>query len=109
MDLARSARRAERLNGRSAMHRRWVLGAACAAITFAAAHLGGTPFAQAQSPDPAANYPNQTVKLVVPFAPGGSTDALARLVGQMLGEKLGQRFVIENVGGAGGTVGAAQV
>jgi tripartite-type tricarboxylate transporter receptor subunit TctC len=63
--------------------------------------------AQASS-EAAPTYPLRTVKLVVPFAAGGSTDALARLVAQMLSERLGQQFIVENVGGAGGTIGAAQ-
>jgi len=49
------------------------------------------------------------VRLMVPFPPGGSTDIVARIVGQKLGERLGQSMVIENRGGAGGTLGTAQV
>jgi tripartite-type tricarboxylate transporter receptor subunit TctC len=55
--------------------------------------------AQAQS------YPNRPVKLIVPFAPGGFTDVVARVVGQKLSASMGQQFVIENRPGAGSTIG----
>ena len=62
--------------------------------------------AQAQS---AANFPNRTVKIVVPFAPGGSTDALARLLAQRLTASWGQTVIVENKPGAGATLGADYV
>ncbi|MBI3042400.1 MAG: tripartite tricarboxylate transporter substrate binding protein [Betaproteobacteria bacterium] len=54
-------------------------------------------------------YPSRPVRFVVPFAPGGSTDFMARAMGQKLAERLGQAFVIENRAGAGGAVGTALV
>ncbi|MDO9403997.1 MAG: tripartite tricarboxylate transporter substrate binding protein [Polaromonas sp.] len=57
----------------------------------------------------AQGYPSRQVRIVVPFAPGASTDMLARLAANELGKRLGQPFVVENVAGAGGTIGTAQV
>jgi len=56
-----------------------------------------------------AGYPEKPVTMVVPFPPGGSTDAIARVVGQKLTEKFGQSFIIDNKAGATGTIGAAFV
>jgi tripartite-type tricarboxylate transporter receptor subunit TctC len=57
----------------------------------------------------AQDYPNQTVKIVVPFVAGGGVDVVARIVAPRLGEELGQSVIIENRGGAGGALGAAAV
>jgi tripartite-type tricarboxylate transporter receptor subunit TctC len=65
--------------------------------------LGTAGFAHAQS------YPERPIKLVVPFPAGGATDTSARLVAQRLQMGLGQTVIIENQGGAGGTIGAKQV
>lgn len=54
-------------------------------------------------------WPSKPVRMVVPFAPGGSTDVLARMLGQKLSERWGQPVVIENKAGAGGNVGADAV
>lgn len=54
-------------------------------------------------------YPTRSVKLVVPAAPGGGTDVLARLIGKRLSEGLGQAVVIDNRAGAGGVLGSEQV
>jgi tripartite-type tricarboxylate transporter receptor subunit TctC len=54
----------------------------------------------------AASYPSKPIKIIVPFAPGGPNDVLARMVGQKLTEQWGHSVIIENRGGAGGTVGA---
>ena len=57
----------------------------------------------------AQNYPNRPVRLILPFGAGGVADVTARLVTEKLGEKLGQRFVIENMAGAGGINAARAV
>jgi tripartite-type tricarboxylate transporter receptor subunit TctC len=54
-------------------------------------------------------YPAKPIRWIVPFPPGGSTDILARVVGQKLTDAWGQPVIIENKGGAGGTIGAAEV
>jgi tripartite-type tricarboxylate transporter receptor subunit TctC len=64
--------------------------------------------ARAQS-DPAANYPNKTIKIVVGFAAGGGNDIIARIVGQKLQDDLGQTVIIENKVGAGGSLAALSV
>ena len=51
----------------------------------------------------AQDYPNRTIKLIVPTGAGGITDILARLVGKSIGEQLGQAVIIDNRTGAGGT------
>ena len=53
------------------------------------------------------DWPKRPVKLIVPFAPGGNTDGIARLIGQHLGAKLGETFVVENRLGAGGLIAAS--
>ena len=75
-----------------------MLKALCAVMVLLAAA------ANAVAQDP--NYPTRTVRLIVPFPPGGSVDVMARLVAAQLQEKLGQPIVIENRPGAVGTVGA---
>jgi tripartite-type tricarboxylate transporter receptor subunit TctC len=57
----------------------------------------------------AQDYPTRPVTMVIPFAAGGPTDVLGRVVGQRMGEIFGQQMVIENVGGAGGMTGSARV
>jgi tripartite-type tricarboxylate transporter receptor subunit TctC len=53
----------------------------------------------------AAGYPDHSVKVIVPFPPGGATDIVGRIVLQKLSERLGQQFFIENIAGAGGNIG----
>ena len=57
----------------------------------------------------AQGYPTKTVKLVVPYPPGGPTDIVARVVAQKLSEQTGQQFIVDNRGGAGGNIGAEAV
>ena len=59
-------------------------------------------------PDPPGTYPDRPVKIIVPFAPAGPTDVVARLIAQKLSERLGKQFYIENVTGAGGNTGMGQ-
>jgi tripartite-type tricarboxylate transporter receptor subunit TctC len=54
-------------------------------------------------------YPNRPVKIVVPYAPGGLPDTIARIIGAKLGDVLGQQMVVENKGGAGGISGVTDV
>jgi tripartite-type tricarboxylate transporter receptor subunit TctC len=55
------------------------------------------------------NFPSRTINVIVPFAAGGPTDTVARLTAEAMGRDLGQTVVVENVGGAGGTLGAGRV
>ena len=74
--------------------------------THAAMLAGAVAFAMSALPALAQNaYPVKPIRLIVAFPPGGSTDIVARLVGQKLSERLGQQVIIDNRGGAGGTVG----
>ena len=57
----------------------------------------------------ALDYPTRPVRIVVGFPPGGSTDTIARIIGQWLSQRLGQPFVIENRPGAGSNIGAEAV
>jgi tripartite-type tricarboxylate transporter receptor subunit TctC len=83
------------MNSRSATRRRLL--AAAAGI---AALMAGLPASQAQ------DYPNRTVRIIVPFPAGGTADAMPRVVADYLSRKWGQPVVIENRSGAGGNVGA---
>ena len=53
------------------------------------------------------SYPNKLIKLQVPFAPGGTTDIVARVIADPLGKALGQSVIVENKAGGGGVVGAS--
>ncbi|MBE7184646.1 MAG: tripartite tricarboxylate transporter substrate binding protein [Methylobacterium mesophilicum] len=72
------------------------LGAAASALT-----LGAPAWAQ--------SFPDRTITLVVPFAAGGSTDLVARVIAEKMSETIGQQVIVENVGGAGGNLGADRV
>src|SRR5262249_60114712 len=73
--------------------------AAGAAAMPVAAHL-----ARAHAPA----WPSRQITLIVPFAPGGGTDVAARIVGDHMSRTLGQQLVVQNIAGAGGTVGSAR-
>jgi len=62
--------------------------------------LAASGLAQAQE------WPTKPVTIIVPFAPGGTTDIVGRIIAQQLSARLGQNFIVENIGGAGGTLGA---
>ena len=92
-------------------------GSRLAGLTLATAGLGVlalTPAALAQTTSKKAaagesSYPTQPITMVVPFAAGGPSDVIARIMGEGMSRHLGQSIVIENVGGAGGTTGSARV
>jgi len=73
------------------------------AATMAAGLAIGAGDAAAQA------YPNRPITIVVPAGAGGPTDTVTRLIGESMGRTLGQQIVVENVGGAGGTIGMARV
>ncbi|MBL6456773.1 tripartite tricarboxylate transporter substrate binding protein BugD [Belnapia sp. T6] len=63
----------------------------------------------AAGPAAAQQFPSRTITVIVPFAAGGPTDTVARLVAESMGRDLGQTVVVENAGGAGGTIGSQRV
>src|SRR5215831_5993963 len=71
------------------------------ALGFALLMCGGAACAQ--------DYPSRSITVVVPFPAGGPSDVVARVVTEAMGRALGQTLVIENVGGAGGTIGSGRV
>jgi tripartite-type tricarboxylate transporter receptor subunit TctC len=78
-------------------------------IAIAALALALGLAAQTGSSRAQADYPTRTVKLIVPYPPGGGTDLLARVLAQELQQKWAQSVIVENVGGAGGNIGAQEV
>jgi len=77
-----------------------------AALVLAGSALSALSLGQ---PSAAQTFPDRTITLVVPFAAGGSTDVVGRVVAQKMGDILGQQVVVENVAGAGGNLGADRV
>ena len=65
--------------------------------------LGGTSAGAAYAQD---KYPTKPIRVVTPFAPGGGSDTLARLIGPQIHEAWGQPVIVDNRGGGGGTIGA---
>ncbi|HEY0849804.1 MAG TPA: tripartite tricarboxylate transporter substrate-binding protein [Bradyrhizobium sp.] len=78
------------------------LALAAGAVALAAAMAQQTAFAQTA-------WPTKSITLVVPAAAGGPTDTVTRLIGEAMGKTLGQSVIVENIGGAGGTIGMARV
>src|SRR5688572_1736938 len=78
-----------------------MLSHACRILTFAAL----LPLLTHFGPVNAQAYPSRPVRLIVPFPPGGANDILARIVGQKLGDSLGQNFIVDNRAGASGIIG----
>jgi tripartite-type tricarboxylate transporter receptor subunit TctC len=72
-----------------------------AALAAAVSVTASGAFAQA--------YPDRSITMVVPFAAGGPTDTVGRLIAEKMSADLGQQIIVENVGGAGGTLGAGRV
>src|SRR5262245_61064766 len=77
-----------------------LLGGAAAALLAASILLPATASAQ--------TYPSRPITLVVPYPPGGATDAIARIIQDSMSQSLGQQIVIENIGGAGGMIAAGR-
>ena len=84
------------------MYIRSILAAFCATTFFAAP-------AHAAQPDPASTYPTKPLRWLVPFAPAGGTDLVARPIAQRLSERIGQSILIDNRGGGGGVIAAETV
>lgn len=72
----------------------------CSSVALALLLAGGSAIAQKS------NYPDKSIRFIVPFPPGGGTDIVARVMAQKLSEAFGQSVVVDNRGGAGGTIGA---
>src|SRR5664279_541452 len=81
------------------LHRRTLLATALGVLSAAS---GSATFAQGA-------YPTKPVRLVVPFAPGGTTDIVARVISEKTGLELGQTMIVENKAGGGGSVGATEI
>ncbi|MGB8741138.1 MAG: tripartite tricarboxylate transporter substrate-binding protein, partial [Xanthobacteraceae bacterium] len=78
----------------------------CTAALAASLIALAVPGAHAQTVQP---WPTRPVTMIVPFAAGGPTDVVGRILAQRLGEVLGQQVIVENLGGAGGMAGAQKI
>lgn len=78
-------------------------------MSFLSRVFAGTALAAALFGPAHAEFPERTVTMVVPFAAGGSTDVVARIVAQKMSDDLGQQVIVQNVAGAGGNLGASNV
>ena len=85
------------------------MGAVRAAAYLVALMIAGASHVTSPATSHAQTYPSGTVKVVVPYPPGGPTDIIARVASQKLSEALGQQFYVENLSGASGARGAAMV
>jgi len=81
-----------------------IVSAKLSALVFASL-LTIAPLANAQTSTEVSGYPNRPIHVIVPFPPGGGIDVAMRIIGQELGDALGQPVVIDNRGGAGGVIG----
>ena len=88
------------------MRRSRLVTLAAATWLYAAAFVGTLPWASGDAA--AQSYPNRPITLVVPFPPGGATDAIGRTLQDSMSQSLGQQIVIENIGGAGGMIAAGR-
>ncbi|WP_213770562.1 tripartite tricarboxylate transporter substrate binding protein [Bradyrhizobium sp. dw_78] len=88
------------------MRRGWLLAVALSVVFFVAA---GTETKSAETAKSETKWPTRPIRIIVPFAAGGSTDVTARVVAQALSERLGQQVFVENRPGAGGNIGAEAV
>jgi tripartite-type tricarboxylate transporter receptor subunit TctC len=82
--------------------------ARAATLALGALALGAAAQAQTPSPSPA-GYPNKPIRWIVPYAPGGASDIVARMISDGLTDALGQKVMVDNKPGAGGTVGITQL
>jgi tripartite-type tricarboxylate transporter receptor subunit TctC len=69
----------------------------------------GLALLAAATPAQAQNFPSRTITLIVPFPPGGSTDVAGRIMAERMGAFLGQSVIVENIGGAGGSIGVGRL
>jgi tripartite-type tricarboxylate transporter receptor subunit TctC len=89
--------------GQTEFERRWLLLSVCVFLAVDAVHYGRASAASSEA------YPQKAIRFIVPFAPGGGNDVIARLIGARLSETWGQQIVVDNRPGAGGNIAAETV